>query len=73
MKEADTGYLVLNSVSIADLAIFHELVNATTVAKVKPNADQFPCLVKWQQDLESMAPVRLGMDKFMSQYERFDE
>ena len=73
LDQTGTGYLVLEKVSIADLFIFHELVNATTIAQIKPDADQFPNLVKWYHDIEGIPQVQLGIEKFMNQFERLDD
>ena len=54
LTQAGTGYLVLNKVSIADLTVFHELVNATTIGGVKPDADQYPNLVNWYHNMEGL-------------------
>ena len=54
LSQAGTGYLVLNKVSIADLTVFHELVNATTIAAVKPDADKYPNLVNWYHNMEGL-------------------
>ena len=54
LATAETGYLVLNKVSIADLAVFHELVNATTIGGVKPDGDQFPNLVNWYHNMAGL-------------------
>ena len=64
---------MLNRVSIADLAVFHELVNATTIGGVKPDADQFPNLVNWYHNMEGLQPVQQAIEKFMNQYERLEE
>ena len=56
----------MDRVSIADLNVFHELVNATTISGVKPAASQFPNLVKWYHEMEGMTPVQLGVEKFMN-------
>ena len=52
--DADTGFLVTDKISFADLTIFHELVNVTTITEIKPDADTYPNLDKWYQSIESV-------------------
>ena len=47
LVDADTGFLVTDKISFADLTIFHELVNVTTITEIKPDPDTYPNLDKW--------------------------
>ena len=73
LTQAGTGYLVLESVSVADLAVFHEMVNVTRIAKVQPDNDQFPRMVNWMHSMSGIAEVQTGIEKFMNEFERLDE
>ena len=58
--------MALNKVSVADLAVFHELVNATTISGLKPDSSSFPNLVNWYHNMEGLDHVQLAIEKFMN-------
>ena len=54
-----------DKVSFADLVIFHELVNVTTITDVKPDAEKYPKIDSWYRSMGSIESVQAAVDKFM--------
>lgn len=52
LNETESSYLVTDKVSVADLAVFHELMQAITFAQLTIDAQEFPRLSEWYKWIE---------------------
>ena len=51
-ESAEVAYLISDKVSVADLAVFHELMQAIVFGQLTIDREEYPCLAAWYAKIE---------------------
>ena len=68
-----TPYLTGTHLTVADLAVFNELLNVLTVLRLSQiDSDKTPLVAQWFKSIASRSEVSKGTNKFLEQFRRLD-
>lgn len=71
--EGGKQYLCGYDFSIADIALFNELINTIEIIEQNIDTKRFPNVDKWMRRIEDIGPIRMATIKFQDEFKKLQD